>query len=137
MAQINNLRINNILYEIGGSGSGPELLWENPSPSASFAGQTITLADDVGNYDYIGIICANGTGTDGRKRFLPMVLIPTKTTMGADITFAGYRNYIRTASSISGNKVTFTDSEYYANYGTNTKTSYNTSLIPRYVIGFK
>lgn len=29
------------------------VLWQNPSPSSTFSGQTVTLSDDIDNYDYI------------------------------------------------------------------------------------
>lgn len=32
-----------------------KVLWSNPSPSANFAAQTVTLSDDINNYDYICI----------------------------------------------------------------------------------
>ena len=37
------------------------VLWTNPSPSSSFAGQTVTLSDDIKNYDYVGIRCSAGS----------------------------------------------------------------------------
>lgn len=115
-----------------------KVLWENASPSSSFAGQTITLNDDVENYDYIGIICANGSSNaDGRSRFMPIVMIPTSSTMGAVITLAAYRNYRRNTTAMSGNFITFGDCVYYATYGTNTGTNSNTNIVPRLVIGFK
>lgn len=121
-----------------GEGLKTKVLWENASPSSSFAGQTITLNDDVENYDYIGIICANGSSNaDGRSRFMPIVMIPTSSTMGAVITLAAYRNYRRNTTAMSGNSITFDNCMYYATYGTNTGTNSNTNIIPRLVIGFK
>lgn len=38
----------------------PKLLWENPNPS-SFPAQTITLNDDLTNYDFIEIIIVHST----------------------------------------------------------------------------
>lgn len=140
MANVKRIKIRGQTIDIGGgsSSSGMELLWENPSPNASFAGQTITLSDDVENYDYIGIICSNGgSSADTRKRFLPIVLIPTSSAMGASITVAAYRNYRRNATEISGKTIKFDNCEYFANYGTNTGTTSNANIIPRQVLGFK
>ena len=40
----------------GGGGKYTETsLWTNPSPSSDFAAQTITLSDDMDNYEYIKI----------------------------------------------------------------------------------
>ena len=47
------------LFECIGGGGSSELqetvLWTNSSPTSSFATQTVTLSDDINNYDYIGI----------------------------------------------------------------------------------
>jgi len=45
------------LKKIGGSGEQytETVLWTNPSPTADFAAQTVTLSDSIGNYKYIGI----------------------------------------------------------------------------------
>lgn len=130
------LKVNGVVYELGGGGK-PVVLWENPSPSASFAGQTITLADDVGNYDYIGVICAGGSNSaDNRRRFAPLILSPTNVPVGGGASIAGYRNYRRNFTA-EGNKMTFEDAGYYATYGTNTMTTANQYVIPRQVLGFK
>lgn len=40
----------------GGGGKYTEtVLWTNPSPSSTFAAQTVTLSDSLSNYKYIGI----------------------------------------------------------------------------------
>jgi len=131
------LKVNGVTYEVGG-GSAPVVLWENQSPSASFAAQTITLSDDVENYDYIGVIFAYGSSSaNARKYFLPMVMIPTNGAMGATICLSTYRNYRRNITNVSGKSVTFDDGTYYATYGTNTATTGNTYIIPRLIIGFK
>lgn len=143
MAELKKLKINGVTYELpngGGGGGGLTItkLWENSSPSASFAGQTITLSDDVENYDFIGVICAaSSTNADGRRRFMPIVMIPTSSLMGASITFSVYRNYRRNITAMSGKTATFDNCVYYATYGTDTGTSHNTAIIPRIVIGFK
>lgn len=33
----------------------PTVLWTNSSPTSSFDGQTVTLSDDMDNYDYIAV----------------------------------------------------------------------------------
>lgn len=122
-----------------GEGLKTKVLWENASPSASFAGQTVTLSDDVENYDYIGIIFARGSGSaENRSMVLPLLLIPIDGVFtGARMTVAGYRNYIRDVTAMSGDKVTFSGGSYYGTYGTNTASASNTTLTPRQIIGFK
>ena len=54
------------LKKIGGNGEQytETSLWTNPSPTADFATQTITLSDSISNYKYIGIkYCYNKTNT--------------------------------------------------------------------------
>lgn len=43
------------LKKIGGSGEQytETVLWTNPSPTADFANQTVTLSENINNYDYI------------------------------------------------------------------------------------
>ena len=38
---------------IDSGGLDETVLWTNPSPTSAFAGQTITLSDNVDNYDYL------------------------------------------------------------------------------------
>lgn len=126
------------LYAPGGSGGGggATLLWQNTAPSSSFAAQFVQLSDDVANYDFIGIVCAAGSNSaDNRSRFLPIIMVPTNSAMGGTISLSSYRNY-RRDFSMGNNTVTFENGTYYATYGTNTTTNSNTSLVPRYILGF-
>ena len=55
------------LKKIGGNGEQytETSLWTNPSPTADFAAQTITLSDSISKYKYIGIkYCYAKTSTD-------------------------------------------------------------------------
>lgn len=131
------LKINGIEYDVGG-GETPSLLWVNESPSRSFAAQTITLAEDVSNFDFIGVIFAVGSASaENRKNILPMLMMPVSSAMGARMNVAIYRNYVRNITSVSGTSMTFAEGGYYAAYGTNTMTPGNTYVIPRIVLGFK
>lgn len=42
-------------YRCGSGGTTPTetVLWTNPSPTANFGKQSVTLSDDINNYDYI------------------------------------------------------------------------------------
>lgn len=111
-------------------------LWENPSPSSTFAAQTITLSDDVNNYDFIGIISAQGSGSTGRTRLLPMILWPVGSTTIAYMNVGTYRNYVR-EFTFSDNTISVAGCSYFGTYGSSTTTPDNASLIPRYIYGFK
>lgn len=50
----------------GGSATWVEtILWANPSPSSDFATQTVTLSDDINNYDYLKVSYKNSTTYEG------------------------------------------------------------------------
>lgn len=50
----------------GGSATWVEtVLWQNPSPSSDFAAQTVTLSDDINNYDYLKVSYVNYNASAG------------------------------------------------------------------------
>lgn len=45
----------------GGGSMSETTLWTNPSPTANFNAQNVTLSDDITNYDYIVIDIRSGS----------------------------------------------------------------------------
>lgn len=41
---------------VSGGGMTETLLWENPNPTADFSASTVTLSDNLSNYDYIKFV---------------------------------------------------------------------------------
>ena len=56
-------------YGTGSGGSSPveTTLWENSSPTSSMTAQTITLSDDITNYDYLKVEYRQTTSVDTRS----------------------------------------------------------------------
>lgn len=113
------------------------VLWTNPSPSANFAAQTVTLSDNIDNYDLIGINWCYAQGINS-----PMCIMVTtddlKKTGNGTNSQAIALGLISSASS-DGRR-----SAYYAsntsigfrNCITNTTTT-NNGCIPTSIIGIK
>lgn len=107
-------------------------LWQNENPDQSFAGQEITLNDDISNYKYYEIIYRR---SNANPKYLStgQLEINLITTLQLAID----RIYDRDITSISGNKITFGDCGRFDSYGVDTLTTINTSLVPYEVIGYK
>lgn len=111
--------------------SKPVVLWANSSPSTAFATQTITLSDDIENYNYYQVIYriyynSTGLATTGR-------LLVDKTTLFCNDQYNRGRNI----SQIGGTSLKFGDCYYYATYGNATASTNNNYIIPVQVIGYK
>ena len=50
-------------FASGGGGITETTLWENSTPTSSFAGQTVTLSDNMDNYDFLKF-CFNRSTTN-------------------------------------------------------------------------
>jgi len=62
----------------GGGGLKKTVLWTRPSSQTSFGEETLTLSDDVNNYDYIGFHFAGRNPTQaGHKEY--DIIIPIET----------------------------------------------------------
>lgn len=105
-----------------------KLLWTNPSPTSSFAAQTIPL--DLSNYDAIEIIIRSDTANT-------YTLAPIVTEVGkGGIAFnsTAYNSGRQFTTTTSG--ITFTGATYYSAYGNWSTTSTN-ALIPVKIYGIK
>ncbi len=116
-------------------------LWENSSPSSSFAAQSVTLSDDWSNYDFILISYIFSTGTQDYAT----LVIPMDNAHGKDWAMrvgAGSNNrnggrqanFVQTGTggipSGHGDRISFGA----ATYNTSTNNSY---VIPAAVYGIK
>lgn len=79
------------LKKIGGNGEQytETVLWTNPSPTASFTAQNVTLSDSLSNYKYIGIKLAYGTSYNTGE-YLTTILLTV-----ADFRKGGYDTSVR------------------------------------------
>lgn len=110
--------------------SKPVVLWENSSPTSAFAGQEITLNEDISNYKYYEVIVRY---LNNQNHLFNTGRIPTTNT--TIINCCSTINYRRFVTSVSGNKITFGNGQKVSTYGTGTDD--NTYLIPYQVIGYK
>lgn len=130
----------------GGGGGGATLvetvLWQNPSPSSNFGGQTITLSEDMNNYDYLGISWAYSTSNQSGNGINKLIMsVPdfkkvaytsTAGTYPAVGTFTGTYSYVR-------NLIRSSDTTIYVGncYQMSTSTQANGNSIPIQVVGIK
>lgn len=94
------------------------LLWENASPSSSFAAQTINI--DISKYDFIGMIC--NYAANFPKRLMPMAMCPNIIDYQATATTP---DVIRTIQIVSSSSVSIGGAS----------NGVQTNLIPQYIYG--
>lgn len=108
-----------------------KVLWTNPNPSDTFAGQTITLNDDLSNYTYIEIISRQSTSSGNMLSSgkIPIDMIAVTTYLPI------HYNMLRTFNTSTK---TFRDNLYFSTFGNiNSTTSDNNYNIPYQIIGYK
>ena len=111
--------------------SKPVVLWNNSSPTSSFAGQQITLNDDISNYSeyeikYLAINSSNYILSTGR--------IPSNYLTRLQYSWEVNRG--RNISSVSTNKITFGNGLVYASYN-GSSTDNNNVCVPIQILGYK
>lgn len=119
----NSLEVNgiDILERITGT-----ILWENSSPTSSFAGQTINLDGDLDDYDCYEIIFRQSTSD---SRIMTTGKIPVG--YGTILQWNTASNFFRpTDTTVSGTSITFENGRM----GNNDDNSFT---IPMYVIAYK
>jgi len=105
-----------------------DLLWTNPSPTSSFAAQTVSL--DLSGYDSVVIDFRFNSSTGRFVRKLGRV----GEEMYADMSYNyfGWRNV-----SVQTSGVTFTAYSYYTSYGGGSASSTADAMIPVRIFGIK
>ena len=113
----------------------PVVLWTNPSPTSSFAGQEITLNDDIGNYSYYEILYLFSSGsesdielTTGRIETSKRAFLSALASVNNSI--AAHR---RLVTSLNNNKITFSVGQTI----TTSVITNNNILIPYKILGYK
>ena len=107
-------------------------LWQNSSPTSSFASQTITLNDNINNYSYIEIIYRHDA-TYGRM--LSTGKIPAGMT--AMLMLMRHYNYFRLVENATGTTMNVGDCSYFSQYGNTSTTQANSYCIPYRIIAYK
>lgn len=124
-----------ILSKLGSSGETAglkgltkfETLWENASPTSSFASQTISL-EDITGYDYIMVQMARTTDSE-------------YATTSISVVGSAFENvYINTSNIMIREYVIYTNSVYFSVgrvYDYSAWTISNSNMIPTKIIGIK
>lgn len=116
------------------SGGMVTTLWQNASPTSSFAAQTITLSDSVNNYDMVLVHYYHNATVESDRYDRLTVFLPTFSTASLDVVAHGYnRTGGRYITSISGTSMTFSA----AGYNGSTTSSTNGYGTPIAVYGVK
>ena len=118
----------------------PTSLWTNNSPTSSFAGQTVTLSQDIDNFAYIGIRCKAGTSSSSEtNETMFSVADLKKSTSGnskARLAIGASNSsgtlYVRGIAYSSDTKITFGDA-YRLNNNAGTS---NGVCIPTSIVGY-
>lgn len=111
------------------------VLWSNPSPTAGFGAQVITLSDAISNYDYIKFtfyVSAWDVIRVGENIYSSSYVLNTTTGSDANPQFLCCVGYLST--SVTGARFSYhtSDKTLYISDGSN-----NSYIIPAAVIGIK
>ena len=117
----------------GGGGLSPTVLWTNPSPTSSFASQTVALSQALSNFTYYMVIFKS---TNGGSRYNSTGLLPVG--LRGHCNLASDCNYTRPfdfSSDYTG--IVFDNCKKFGTYGSGTQTNSNNNCTPYQIIGFK
>lgn len=130
------------LKKKGGGGGGKQtetVLWTNSAPTSSFASQSVTLSDNINNYDYLKFTIAFSTSVADSSSTIISVSDFKKMTSSAStghpVGFVGGRY-----TNIYSRAVYYTDDttvNFGSNYQQGASTVANTNIIPIQIVGIK
>lgn len=124
----------------GGGGMTETVLWTNSSPTSSFAEQTVTLSQDMSNFDYLKIDFSLSTSDTRQSSVIiePSILQKNKNNVHPQIGVALYQRASSSATRYV--RIVF----YYSDTGIRfgqvfpvniASTAVNTNLIPTKITG--
>lgn len=114
--------------------AGETVLWSNPDPTQSFAGQPVTLSDSIVNYDLIKVQVLDRNDRAGMYEAYGVVSLITTGTSFVDVGFVAGS----TMNGEHGRRANFTDNTTITfDSGYTGGTVGNTYAIPYKVIGIK
>ena len=122
----------------GGGGMSETVLWTNSNPSSAFASQSISLSDDISNYEYIKIEYKRNA-TDANTVSMMMSVADFLTPQGtSNVKILGIHsvyangNFCRMLTYSSGTSLSFGVA-----YQCNAAYNQNSASVPIKVIGVK
>ena len=126
---------------IGGGGLVETDLWTNSAPSSSFSAQTVTISDDMNNYDFIGVDYAYSTGTQTLSRSICPVNYfkngtynssTARNVMSIAISNTSNQEFVRTVEYVSDTKIHFEAVKFLGGSGGS-----NSNIVPHKIVGLK
>ena len=110
-----------------------KILWTNNDSTSNFPEQTITLSDNLSNYNFYEIIYKQSTTV---TRYMSTGKIPIGfTTELPFISTTLYYRVLSESNSMTNNKILISEGKRVRTYGTSEQL--NSINIPIYVIGYK
>ena len=108
------------------------VLWNNPNPAVEFAGQSITLNDNISKYKYYEVIYrfSTSSGVYYSTGRLPVGNLSA-------LVLPQHVVYMRGINDLSGTNMTFGNAFYYSTYGSTNITVANTVMMPYQILGYK
>jgi hypothetical protein len=134
------------LYRCGSGGATPTetVLWTNPSPTAAnFGKQSVTLSDDINNYDYIAVEYnySKSSTIDTEKSKSIMSVEDFKKSGQSSVPRNSMAIGIINASNAGHTRevmyITDTSVQFSACYIMNGSTQANSNAVPLQIIGIK
>lgn len=128
----------------GGSATWVEtILWANPSPSSDFAAQTVTLSDDINNYDYLKVSYVNYNGSTGTNDPFSVLISVSdfKTSLSGNSTRHNAFTYggLYAPSNTTWTRFMFYNTDTTARFGDCTQVggskSANSNSVPLQILG--
>lgn len=111
-------------------GENIKILWTNDSPTSEFAGKTITLNDNITNYQYYEITFLESNSST-RMHSTGRI----NTSYSTRLNYSIGNNRVRGVTN-NNNTLTFDEGKNYATYGADAATN-NMLCIPYQIIGYK
>ncbi len=108
------------------------LLWRNLAPTSEFAGQQVSLSDNIRNYKYYEIIYKIYSNSNYHKS---TGKIPTlNNTLLSNSHIYNERRYVKISTET---EISFENAVRYSSYGSSSTTTANTLLIPVEILAYK
>lgn len=133
-----------IPMNVGGGKYREYILWQNPSPSSTFAAQTVTLSDDIDNYDFLKIYYTNHNSESGTND--PYSVLISVVDFKSSLPLNATRHNVVTLGSVAPSNNRYArhvlyDTDTTVNFGTTTQIGANSTtsvnVIPVQISGIK
>ena len=123
----------------GGTELKETVLWTNPSPTVSFGAQTVTLSQNIEDFQYIAVYNRVSTTNTSESyvmctvdEFKNFILTGTHTNMALGIRLSGNRSFARAVYYSNATQIEFANA-----YEMTAPSGNNAYVIPTKIVGLK